>query len=45
MLRIWTDRRTEYYGSVNHEYQLYLAINDNDHVKTKAMSPQKKWDL
>uniref|UniRef100_UPI000479EED3 integrase core domain-containing protein n=1 Tax=Aliagarivorans taiwanensis TaxID=561966 RepID=UPI000479EED3 len=23
-----------------HDYQLYLAINDIDHTKTKAMSPQ-----
>lgn len=24
----------------HHDYQLYLAINDIDHTKTKAMSPQ-----
>lgn len=41
MLRILTDRGTEYCGRVeNHDYQLYLAINDIDHTKTKAMSPQ-----
>jgi Integrase core domain. len=41
MLRILTDRGTEYYGRVEqHDYQLYLAINDIDHTKTKAMSPQ-----
>lgn len=41
MLRILTDRGTEYCGKVeNHDYQLYLAINDIDHTKTKAMSPQ-----
>jgi hypothetical protein len=38
MLRILTDRRTEYCGRVDqHDYQLYLAINDIDHTKTKAM--------
>ena len=41
MLRILTDRGTEYCGKVEqHDYQLYLAINDVDHTKTKAMSPQ-----
>ena len=35
------DRGTEYCGRVDHhDYQLYLAINDIDHTKTKAMSPQ-----
>jgi len=38
MLRILTDRGTKYCGRV--EYQLYLSINDIDHTKTKAMSPQ-----
>ena len=41
MLRILTDRGTESCGRVEpHDYQLYLAINDIDHTKTKAMSPQ-----
>lgn len=41
MLRILTDRGTEYCGRVEqHDYQLYLAVNDIDHTKTKAMSPQ-----
>lgn len=41
MLRILTDRGTEYSGKVEqHDYQLYLAINDIEHTKTKAMSPQ-----
>lgn len=41
MLRILTDRGTEYCGRVEqHDYQLYLAINDIDHTKTKAQSPQ-----
>ncbi|ACS84722.1 IS481 family transposase [Musicola paradisiaca] len=41
MLRILTDRGTEYCERIeHHDYQLYLAINDIDHTKTKAMSPQ-----
>lgn len=41
VLRILTDRGTEYCGKVEqHDYQLYLAINDIEHTKTKAMSPQ-----
>lgn len=41
MLRILTDRGTEYCGKVeNHDYELYLAINDIEHTKTKARSPQ-----
>lgn len=41
MLRILTDRGTEYCGKQDqHDYQLYLAINDIDHTKTKARHPQ-----
>jgi len=41
MLRILTDRGTEYCGKVEkHDYQLYLAINDIEHTKTKARRPQ-----
>lgn len=41
LLRILTDRGTEYCGiKEQHEYQLYLAIEDIDHSKTKAKSPQ-----
>lgn len=41
MLRILTARGTEFCGKVaQHDCQLYLAINDIDHAKTKAMSPQ-----
>jgi len=41
VLRILTDRATGYCNKVEqHGYQLYLAINDIDHTKTKAMSPQ-----
>ena len=41
LLRVLTDRGTEYCGKVeNHAYQLYLAVEDVDHSKTKANSPQ-----
>jgi hypothetical protein len=38
LLRILTDRATEYCGNrEHHEYQLYLAIENIDHSKTKAI--------
>jgi transposase InsO family protein len=41
LLRILTDRGTKYCGKrEHHEYQLYLAIEDVDHSKTQAQSPQ-----
>jgi transposase InsO family protein len=41
LLRVLTDRGTEYCGKVeNHSYQLYLAMEDIDHSKTKANHPQ-----
>lgn len=41
MLRILTDRGTEYCGRAErHDYELYLAVNDIEHTKTKAQSPQ-----
>jgi len=41
LLRILTDRGSEYCGRVEqHDYQLYLAVNDIDHTRTKAQSPQ-----
>jgi transposase InsO family protein len=41
MLRILTDRGSEYCGRAEtHDYQLYLAINDIEHTKTKVKSPQ-----
>lgn len=41
LLRILTDRGTEYCGNrEHHEFQLYLTIEDIDHTKTKAKSPQ-----
>lgn len=41
LLRMLTDRGTEYCGRKNdHPYQLYLAIEDIDHTRTKTKSPQ-----
>ena len=41
LLRILTDRGTEYCGArEHHEFELYLTIEDIDHSKTKAKSPQ-----
>ena len=41
VLRILTDRGTEYCGRADHhDYQLFLAINDIEHTKTKVKSPQ-----
>jgi transposase InsO family protein len=39
--RILTDRGTEYCGNPeHHEYELYLAVENIDHSRTKAKSPQ-----
>jgi len=39
--RVLTDRGTEYCGSPErHEYELYLAVEDVDHTRTKTKSPQ-----
>ena len=39
--RILTDRGTEYCGNPErHEYELYLAVEDIDHTRTKTKSPQ-----
>jgi len=41
LIRILTDRGTEYCGKPEtHDYQLYLALNDIEHTKTKAFHPQ-----
>jgi transposase InsO family protein len=41
LLRLLTDRGTEYCGKVeNHPFQLYLDLEDIDHTRTKAKSPQ-----
>jgi len=38
--RVLTDRGTEFCGSESHEHELYLAVEDIDHTRTKAKSPQ-----
>ena len=39
--RVLTDRGTEYCGNPeHHEYELYLAVEDIDHTRTKTKSPQ-----
>jgi transposase InsO family protein len=41
LLRVLTDRGSEYCGNPErHEYELYLAIEDIDHSRTKTKSPQ-----
>ena len=41
LCRVLTDRGTEYCGSPqSHEYELYLAVEDIDHSRTKTKSPQ-----
>jgi len=41
ILRVLTDRGSEYCGKIErHEFQLYLAIEDIDHTRTQAKSPQ-----
>jgi len=41
LLRVLTDRGTEYCGNPeHHEYELYLALEDIDHTRTRARSPQ-----
>jgi len=38
---VLTDRGSEYCGNPErHEYELYLAIEDVDHTRTKTKSPQ-----
>jgi len=38
--RVLTDRGTEYCGTDSHEYELYLAVEDIYHTRTKVKSPQ-----
>jgi transposase InsO family protein len=41
VLRVLTDRGTEYCGNLErHDYQLYLAVNEIEHTKTRVKSPQ-----
>ena len=43
LCRVLTDRGSEYCGNPErHEYELYLAIEDIDHSRTK---PANEWDL
>ena len=39
--RVLTDRGTEYCGNLErHDYQLYLAVNEIEHTRTRVKSPQ-----
>jgi transposase InsO family protein len=38
--RVLTDRGTEFCGTQSHQYELYLAVEDIDHSRTKTKSPQ-----
>jgi transposase InsO family protein len=41
LCRVLTDRGTEYCGNPeHHDYELYLAVEDIDHTRTKTKSPQ-----
>ena len=41
LLRVLTDRGTEFCGKAEvHDYELYLAVNEIEHTKTKARHPQ-----
>jgi transposase InsO family protein len=40
-MRVITDRGTEFRGTPDkHPYELYLQLNEIEHTKTKARSPQ-----
>ena len=42
LLRVLTDRGTEFCGNrEDHEYELYLAVENIEHRKTKVKSPQR----
>jgi transposase InsO family protein len=38
--RVLTDRGTEFCGRESHPYELYLSLEDIEHTRTKARSPQ-----
>src|ERR1700738_2250323 len=38
--RVLTDRGTDFCGRESHEYELYLAVEDIDHSRTKTKRPQ-----
>src|SRR5512136_558692 len=41
VIRMLTDRGTEYCGNTEtHDYQLFLALNDIEHTRTKTKHPQ-----
>jgi transposase InsO family protein len=41
LCRVLTDRGTEYCGAPDrHDYELYLAVEDIEHTRTKTQSPQ-----
>src|SRR5215203_4930564 len=41
LMRVLTDRGTEFCGNPErHEYELYLAVEDVDHTRTRTKSPQ-----
>ena len=41
LCRVLMDRGTEYCGNPeHHDYELYLAVEDIDHTRTKTNSPQ-----
>jgi transposase InsO family protein len=41
LMRMLTDRGSEFCGNPErHEYELYLAVEDIDHTRTRAKSPQ-----
>ena len=41
LLRMLTDRGTEYCGNPeHHEYELYLAVEDIEHTRTRVKRPQ-----
>jgi transposase InsO family protein len=41
LIRVLTDRGTEYCGAADrHPYELYLAVENIDHTRTKTKSPQ-----
>jgi transposase len=42
--RVLTDRGTEFCGTQSHEYELYLAVEDIDHSRTKT-KPANQWHL
>jgi hypothetical protein len=47
--RMLSDRGTEFCGGDSHEYELYLAVEDIDHTRTKTMpstaSPRRRTRL